>query len=61
MIVRLLLLAFIVGGLYFLVQKLLLSRNSNQCSYCEGLGYWKGLRGDRNNCKECNGTGIKQY
>ena len=41
--------------LYFIIKK------SNTgiaiCDRCDGQGYWKGLRGERNNCKQCGGTG----
>lgn len=30
---------------------------STKCTYCDGQGYWKGIRGDQNFCKQCNGTG----
>lgn len=35
---------------------------SNQylCERCEGKGFWKGLRGERNHCKACDGAGFIQ-
>jgi len=31
--------------------------NEYFCERCEGQGYWRGLRGERNHCKACDGTG----
>ncbi|MEM6723356.1 MAG: hypothetical protein AAF598_04915 [Bacteroidota bacterium] len=31
--------------------------NSKRCQACEGQGYWKGTRGDINQCTQCAGTG----
>lgn len=31
----------------------------NNCSDCEGQGYWLGTRGEKNPCKTCNGSGRK--
>jgi DnaJ-class molecular chaperone len=28
-----------------------------KCNKCEGLGYWVGTRGDKQNCDICRGSG----
>lgn len=28
-----------------------------RCPRCDGEGTWAGMRGERNHCEQCNGTG----
>jgi DnaJ-class molecular chaperone len=53
---KVLLLIIIVGIFIFFVFN---NSKSNKylCERCEGNGYWRGLRGERNHCKACDGTG----
>jgi len=46
----------VVGLLYYLITRDA-EGGGYLCERCEGKGYWRGLRGERNNCKPCNGTG----
>jgi len=57
---KVLLLVVIVGIFIFFIVN---NSKSNQyiCERCEGKGFWRGLRGERNHCKACDGNGfIKQ-
>ncbi len=50
----------VVFGVAFLLTRLVMSTiASKQCPNCNGQGYWKDTRGDRNFCKACDGTGQK--
>jgi DnaJ-class molecular chaperone len=62
MIPRLIVLALIGISLYFLVRLIASQFNIsfNRCKECNGLGYWKGTRGEKNECKACHGTGKRK-
>ena len=47
----------VVGFFFFFIFN---NSQSNEllCERCEGKGFWKGLRGERNHCKACDGTGF---
>jgi DnaJ-class molecular chaperone len=57
---KVLVLVAIVGVLIFFIMN---HSQSNQylCERCEGKGFWKGLRGERNHCKACDGTGSVEH
>lgn len=57
MIIRILFLAIIIGIILFLINFFISLVGSKMCKNCNGEGYWKGTRGDKNLCKVCNGTG----
>jgi len=57
MIFRFLYLAAILFVAYVIFKLIFANVAINQCKNCEGEGYWKGIRGDRNICKVCAGTG----
>ena len=57
MIIKLTFLAIIFGLILFIIRVLFAMVTSNQCQKCNGEGYWKETRGERNFCKDCNGTG----
>ncbi|WMX12818.1 MULTISPECIES: hypothetical protein [unclassified Aureispira] len=57
---KVLLFVAIVGAIIFIIIN---NSQSNQyiCERCEGKGFWRGLRGERNNCKACDGTGYIEH
>jgi hypothetical protein len=57
MFFRFLVLAIVIGALYFLLKQVYSRFNFNKCEYCKGEGYWQGIRGEKNHCKVCSGTG----
>ncbi|MGK0390097.1 MAG: hypothetical protein ACI94Y_002848 [Maribacter sp.] len=57
MLFRALVLAAVIGMLFFLFKQVYSQFNFNKCEYCDGKGHWKGTRGEKNHCKICNGTG----
>lgn len=48
---------FAVG--YYIFKMIMSSHGATICTNCEGHGYWKGTRGEKNKCKKCEGTGKK--
>lgn len=48
-----------LGILIFLGNLVVASMNAKKCDNCKGEGHWIGTRGERNNCKVCDGTGRK--
>ena len=57
--IRLILIAIVFGVLLYLINAVFpIFGNPNRCSHCNGEGYWKGIRGERNHCKTCDGTGV---
>ena len=54
--IRVVIFIAIVAVLYYLITRNAYTGNAI-CERCEGKGYWRGLRGERNNCKACAGTG----
>ena len=54
---RLILVLFVLSILYFLFSKFLPITNSHQCAKCEGKGYWRATRGEKEKCDACMGTG----
>ena len=57
MFIRIILtLAFFAFG-YFLFRLIMFQVEGKRCPACNGQGYWVGTRGDRNTCKECDGSG----
>ena len=44
---------------FYLINLLVSAIWSNKCENCDGDGYWKGTRGERNHCKVCDGSGKK--
>jgi len=57
-IVVLLVILALAGFIVFVVMKLL-SQNHNRCRNCNGQGFWKGTRGEKNTCKVCKGSGKR--
>ena len=57
--VKLIFLLFVFGLAYFLTRQVMSAIGPKRCENCDGKGYWRGLRGDRNDCKACNCTGLK--
>lgn len=33
-------------------------KTSDECEKCEGAGYWRGTRGEKEKCDNCGGTGT---
>jgi len=55
--VRIIFFIVVFGVIYFLFRLVSNSIGFGRCEHCDGKGYWRGLRGEMNNCKICNGTG----
>ena len=34
--------------------------NSNLCEVCDGDGFWRGTRGEKNPCRACGGSGKNE-
>ena len=47
----------IAGGAYFLITKVFLKTNFKACGKCEGQGFWRGVRGEKERCDNCGGSG----
>ena len=47
----------VVSVVFFLVKKFLLRAVSYKCTKCEGKGYWRATRGEKEKCDVCMGTG----
>ncbi len=61
--IRLLLFLVLIGGLIYLfrlMHPLLQNMFFKKCDYCDGKGFWRGTRGEKNHCKQCMGTGKPQ-
>lgn len=56
---KIIIIAVIFGLILFIFSIILKLVGSNICQRCDGEGYWKETRGERNFCKECNGTGQR--
>ncbi len=54
---RIILLIGIVVAVFIFMKFVLPSSSYNKCTNCDGQGYWRGTRGDKNSCKTCGGTG----
>ena len=59
MILRILLFVVAFGLLYYVINMIVTQLTINKCTYCDGQGYWKGTRGEKNVCKACDGSGRK--
>lgn len=57
MIPRLLLLLLFIGGLYFIIKKSKGDPYFIKCGKCDGKGYWIAMRGEKDTCDNCNGSG----
>ncbi len=58
--IRIITLAVILGCSFIIFKAFMAFINRNVCSNCDGQGYWEGVRGEKNNCKMCSGTGKKK-
>jgi hypothetical protein len=47
--------AFVVLGI--LVWQLVPASKWKKCPRCDGRGFWRGTRGERNRCEQCRGEG----
>lgn len=59
MIIRLFFVALIFLIAFLILKGIVSLMNANNCKSCEGKGYWKGTRGEKNQCKTCYGSGVK--
>jgi len=57
--IRIVIILAVIGIVIYLINLFIASVKSNRCKHCEGYGYWKGTRGEKNFCKVCDGTGKK--
>jgi len=57
MIFRLLFFAILIGGGYFFIRKLLGNSDHRTCEKCDGKGYWRAMRGEKERCDLCEGSG----
>ena len=60
MLIRIFFVAVIFGIAYLILRGIVYQMNANNCLSCEGQGYWKGTRGEKNICKTCDGSGKKK-
>lgn len=54
--VRFLIIVVIIAALFY-VFKGFFSSDYKKCHKCEGKGYWIALRGEKNTCDACQGSG----
>lgn len=57
MIIRILLVAALIGAVTYLVNSLFTPSEFIRCSKCEGKGYWRSTRGLKDTCDDCGGLG----
>lgn len=57
--IRILFFIAVIGIVFFFGNLIMNLISSNECDYCNGKGYWRETRGEKNKCKVCNGTGNK--
>jgi DnaJ-class molecular chaperone len=57
MIFRLLIILLIVGLLVYLVKSMTGSSEYKRCQKCDGKGFWRGMRGEKDKCDVCKGSG----
>ena len=57
MAIRIIILLITLALGYFIVKSFIQLFSAKKCKSCDGLGYWKGTRGEQNICKVCNGEG----
>lgn len=55
--IRLVFIVLIIGVLLYLVKVFMGNSNYKKCGKCEGKGYWIALRGEKNKCDACQGSG----
>ena len=60
MIIRIIFILTLLIAVIYLLRTLFSGAHSNVCANCEGEGYWKGIRGERNHCKVCDGSGKRR-
>lgn len=59
MIFRILIFAIIIGVILYFIRAYG-NQEYRKCGKCEGRGYWKGLRGEKEKCDICKGSGKVQ-
>jgi len=47
----------VLGALFLFFKSGNVFSKFKKCNKCEGLGYWVGTRGDKQNCDVCRGSG----
>ena len=57
MILRLLLILLILGAVYYLLKTFISTSDYKKCGKYDGMGYWIAMRGERDKCDICNGSG----
>ncbi len=62
MFARIIVLILICIVIYFIIRLIAAQFNVkfNECKTCDGLGYWRGTRGEKNDCRACNGSGKRK-
>jgi DnaJ-class molecular chaperone len=55
---RLIILGLIIGVIFYFAKSVLHHSRYQNCPKCDGKGFWRETRGDRIDCKTCNGTGF---
>jgi DnaJ-class molecular chaperone len=55
--IRFLLIAVVIGALLYLFKGFFFNSDYKKCGKCEGKGYWIALRGEKNKCDACQGSG----
>ncbi len=54
MIFRLIVIAAVIGLGYYIFNYI---QVHNKCQKCDGKGYWRAMRGEKEKCDMCKGTG----
>ena len=57
MLFRLIILALSIGVIAYFAKAVFQNIRYQDCPKCDGKGFWRETRGDRVDCKTCNGTG----
>ncbi len=57
MVFRIVLIAMVVGICFYLYKQLYGNSTYKKCEKCDGKGYWRAMRGERDKCDICQGAG----
>ncbi|WP_138657305.1 hypothetical protein [Maribacter algarum] len=57
MIFRILMLLLIIGLAIFLIRMVSNTSEYKKCQKCDGKGYWRATKGEKDKCDVCQGAG----
>ncbi|TSE06350.1 MULTISPECIES: hypothetical protein [Aquimarina] len=63
MIFRLLVIFLAIAGAYYIIRNVFGNSEYKSCKKCDGKGYWIAMRGEKDKCDICKGSGRipRQY